>query len=194
LSTTLLTQTVVSGFLASAAIIVFLFRFAPRRARWPQIAAAAIFLDQASKWIVTGLVRDGAAQSYLGGVLRISCFTNYLQGFGAACPWLLSATLVGLIAAIRLYQMLLERPYVMSPATEAGLALLLAGVLALAVERAWAGYVVDFLQFGRHSAYVCNFADLQALGGLAVLFVRGLTVLPGLIQTELARAGAGGDH
>jgi lipoprotein signal peptidase len=187
----LLTQTIVSGLLASAIIVVFLLRFAPRHPRWPQIAAAAIFLDQISKWIVADLVRDGASHSYLGGTIEVGYFTNYLQGFGGTASWLLCATLVGVIAGIRLFQMLVERRYVMSGVTEAGLALVLGGVVAIAVERAWAGFVVDFLQIGPHSGYVYNFADFMALGGVLTLFVRGVAVLPGIVEREFAGADAG---
>jgi len=186
----LLAQTIISGALVSAVILGFLCRFSPRRARWPQIAAGVIFLDQGSKWVIAELFK-GAPHSYLGGRIQISYCTNFLQGFGATSPWLLCTTLVGLIGALRLYQMLVERRYVMSFATEAGLALMLGGVAIIAVERAWAGFVVDFLQLGAGSSYVCNFADLAALGGAVMLAVRGLSVLPKAIEEEAAAGDAG---
>lgn len=184
----LLTQTIVSGVLVSALILVFLYRFGARRARWPQITAGVIFLDQVSKWLVAGFFTDGATHEYLGGMLRVGYHTNFLQGFGSTSPFLLWTTLVGVVGCVRLYQMLDERRYAMSAATEAGLALILGGVAAIALERAWAGFVIDFLMFGSGSAYVFNFADLAALAGGAVLFVRGFIVLPGAIGEELAAA------
>lgn len=184
----LLTQTIVSGAVVSALILVFLCRFGPRRARWPQIAAGVIFLDQVSKWLVAQLVRDGATHEYLAGMLRIGYHTNFLQGFGSTSPFLLCTTLVGAVGCVRLYQMLNEQRYAMSAATEAGLALILGGVAAIALERAWAGFVIDFLMFGSSGSYVFNFADLAALAGGVVLFARGVAVLPEAIDEELAAA------
>ena len=201
-----LTQTIISGFLASAAMLAFLLRFGPRRPHWPQIVAAVIFLDQASKWIVARalatataanglavgqLAHNGPHHSYLGGAMEVGYYANYLQGFGGTSAWLLCATLVSAVASVRLYQMLAERGYRMSFATEGGLALVLGGVAALAAERACAGFVVDFLQFGARSNYVFNFADLVAFGGALILFVRAMIALPGLIERELAGAGGG---
>jgi lipoprotein signal peptidase len=187
----LLAQTIISGALVSAVILGFLCRFAPRRARWPQIAAGVIFLDQSSKWVIAELFK-GAPHSYLGGRIQIWYCTNFLQGFGATSPWLLCTTLVGVIGAVLLYQMLAERRYAMSFATEMGLALILGGVAIIAIERAWAGAVVDFLQLGAGSGYVCNFADLAALGGAMMLAVRGISVLPRAIEEEMVAGGADG--
>ncbi len=192
MSTGLLVQTVISGFLASAAIVAFLLRFAPGRPRWPHVACAAVVIDQGSKWVVTHLVHGGELHTYLGGAISIAQCANYRQGFGGASPWLLCATLVIVISGIRLYQMLLQWGYEMSLATEAGLALVLGGVMAAAVERMWAGRVVDFLSFGAHSSYVYNFADMAALGGMLLLFIRGAIALPGMIGRELAGAGVAG--
>lgn len=186
-----LTQAIISGFLASAAMLAFLLRFGPRRPHWPQIVAAVVFLDQASKWIVGQLAHNGPHQSYLGGAMEVGYYANHVQGFGGTSAWLLGATLVSAVASVRLYQMLAKRGYRMSFATEGGLALVLGGVAALAVERACAGFVVDFLQFGARSNYVFNFADLVAFGGALILFVRAMIALPGLIERELAGAGGG---
>ena len=191
MNASLLTQTIVSGVLVSAVIIAFLCLFAPRRAYWPHITAGVIFLDLGAKWTVGALVKGGATHSYLGGNLQVGYYTNYLQGFGATSPWLLCATLVGVIGSIRLYQMLVERRYRMSFFTEAGLAMVLGGVAAIAIERVWTGYVVDFLQLGVASDYVCNLADLTAFAGLVILCGRGLAVLPAAIEEELAAAAAG---
>jgi len=188
--TGLLIQTVVSGALVSALILGFLYRFGPRRACWPQVAAGVVFLDQATKWLVVELFADGAPQAYFGGRIQIGYHTNFLQGFGETSTWLLCATLVGAIGCVRLYQMLVERRYAMSCGAEVGLALLLGGVATVAAERAWAGFVIDCLQFGPHCNYVFNVADLAALAGCAILFVRGLIVLPGVIEQEHAAAGA----
>jgi lipoprotein signal peptidase len=185
-------QTVISGALVSAALFGFLYRFAPRRTHWPHVFAAVIFLDQGSKWLVAALVKGGAPHFYLGGAIGIGYYTNYLQGFGASSPWLLCATLVGVIGGIRLSQMLIERRYIMSSATETGLALLLAGVAVIAVERTFNGFVVDFIQFGRNAGYVWNFADLSAIAGSVILFLRGMAVLPAMLQAELSPVETGG--
>ena len=187
----LLTQTIISGALASIVIVAFLCRFAPRRSRWPQIAAGVVFLDQGSKWLVSELFKGGAHHSYLGGRVQVEYCTNFLQGFGATSPWLLCTTLVAVIGACRLYQMLLERRYLMSFATEASLALMLGGVASIAAERAWGGFVVDFLQLGAASAYVYNLADVAVLGGAFLLCARGVAVLPRAIEEELAAGSAG---
>jgi lipoprotein signal peptidase len=192
LSTGLLIQTIISGLLVSAAIAAFLLRFAPPRPRWPQLVCAVFVIDHGSKWIITHLVRGGELHTYLGGAVGIGHYTNYLQGFGRTSPWLLCATLVVIIAGIRLYQMLLERGYEMSWGTEAGLALVLGGVMAAACERMWSGRVVDFLSLGAQGSYVYNFADVAALGGMLLLFTRGAIALPGMIGRELAGAGAAG--
>lgn len=191
MNASLLTQTIVSGFLVSAVIIAFLCLFAPRRSRWPHITAGIILLDFGAKWLVGALVKGGTPHSYLSGSIQIGYYTNYLQGFGATSPWLLCATLVGVIGCIRLYQMLAERQYRMSSFTEAGLAMMLGGVIAIAIERSWTGFVVDFLQLGVASDYVCNVADLAAFAGLVTLCVRGFSVLPAALEQELASAAAG---
>jgi len=188
----LLVQTIISGALVSATLFGFLYRFAPRRAHWPQVFAAVIFLDQGSKWLVAELVKGGAPHFYLGGALGVGYYTNFLQGFGTTSSWLLCATLVGVIGGIRLSQMLIERRYLMSSVTETGLALLLGGVAVIAVERTFNGFVVDFIQFGRNASYVWNFADLSAIAGIVILFLRGMTVLPAMVQAELAPARTGG--
>lgn len=188
----LLAQTIASGALACAVILGFLYRFAPRRARWPQIAAGVVFLDQASKWLVVGSVKGGPAHSFLGGAMHVGYYTNYLQGFGATSPSILCMTLVGVVGGIRLFQMLLERRYLMSATAEIALALMLGGLATIAVERACTGFVVDFLEFGPHSAYVYNFADLAVLAGGLTLCLRGITVLPRAVEEELAGTGADG--
>jgi lipoprotein signal peptidase len=188
----LLTQTIISGALVSAALLAFLYRFAPRRACWPQVFAAVIFLDQGSKWLVAELVKGGAPHYYLGGALGIGYYTNFLQGFGTTSPWLLCLTLVGVIGGFRLSRMLAERHYLMSGVAEMGLGLLLGGVAIIAVERAFNGFIVDFIQFGRNADCVWNFADLAAIAGMLILFIRGLTVLPAMVQDELSTAGTGG--
>jgi len=192
----LLLQTIVAGVLVSAVISGFLVCFGRyaacgRRRRWPQIVAAVILLDQGSKWLVAETVRHGAACSYLGGAIQIGRYTNFLQGFGATSSWLLGGTLIGIVGAIRLWQMLRERGYVMSGAAEAGLALMLGGVATIAAERAWSGCVVDFLQFGANGQYVYNFADLAVFAGGFILCARGMIALPRAIEEEMAVANAG---
>ncbi|UCH35448.1 MAG: signal peptidase II [Armatimonadota bacterium] len=186
----LLAQTVISGALVSACILVFLLRFSRRRSRWPQAVAAVIFLDQASRWVVAELMPPGAAHSYLGGRIEVAYHANHLQGFGATSWWLLYVTLVGVIASIRLYQMLLERRYVMSFATELGLGMILGGVATIAMARATNGFVVDFLRFGPSFSYVYNFADLAAIAGAVILLARGISILPSVVGQEMAPARA----
>jgi len=190
-----LVQTVISGALVSAAMLGFLCRFAPRRARWPQVAAGVIFLDQGSKWMIAELIKGHGAHAYLGGKIQISYCTNAVQGFGGTSAWLLCTTLVGMIGALRLYQMLAERRYVMSSSVEVGVALMLGGLAIIAAERALTGFVVDFLTVGAAPDYACNVADLAVLAGATILCVRAAVALPGAVSDELAaaRAGEGAD-
>ncbi len=71
-----------------------------------------------------------------------------------------------------LYERLLKRGYRMSTIAELALAMMVGGYLAILLDRVRLGFVVDFLEFGRASAFVYNVADLAVFAALALLVVR----------------------
>jgi len=74
----------------------------------------------------------------------------------------------------------------MSHLAELGCALMIGGYTAILMDRVRLGFVVDFLEFGRASAFVYNLADLAVFVALALLAARGLQYL-GEVRQSRAR-------
>ena len=110
--------------------------------------------------------------SLLGGWLQIRYAQNWEQGFGGSVPYLLVTTAVCVAALYFLYERLLKARYRMSPLAEAAVALMVGGYAGILLDRVRLGFVVDFLEFGRASAFVYNIADLAVFLALALLITR----------------------
>ena len=163
-------QAVVAAVLLIGVLTLYLLRFA-RSWRWVAIALLVCVLDQAAK----ALVSPGLGQhrrSLLGGWLQIRYAQNWEQGFGGNVPYLLLTTAVCVAALYFLYERLLKARYRMSPLAEAAVALMVGGYAGILLDRVRLGFVVDFLEFGRASAFVYNIADLAIFLALALLIAR----------------------
>lgn len=163
-------QAVVAAVLLIGMLTLYLIRFA-RSWRWVAIALLVCVLDQAAK----ALVSPGLGQrrmSLLGGWLQIRYAQNWEQGFGGSVPYLLVTTAVCVAALYFLYERLLKARYRMSPLAEAAVALMVGGYAGILLDRVRLGFVVDFLEFGRASAFVYNIADLAVFLALALLITR----------------------
>ena len=163
-------QAVVAAVLLIGVLTLYLLRFA-RSWRWVAIALLVCVLDQAAK----ALVSPGPGQrrmSLLGGWLQIRYAQNWEQGFGGNISYLLVTTAICVAALYFLYERLLKARYRMSPLAEAAVALMVGGYAGILLDRVRLGFVVDFLEFGRASAFVYNIADLAVFLALALLIAR----------------------
>jgi len=163
-------EAVVAAVLLIGVLTLYLLRFA-RSWRWVAIALLVCVLDQAAK----ALVSPGPGQrrmSLLGGWLQIRYAQNWEQGFGGNVPYLVLTTALCVAALYFLYERLLKARYRMSPLAEAAVALMVGGYAGILLDRVRLGFVVDFLEFGRASAFVYNIADLAVFLALALLIAR----------------------
>jgi signal peptidase II len=163
-------QAVVAAVLLIGVLVLYLLRFA-RSWRWLAVAVLVCVLDQAAKAVVSPATQDHRL-SLLNGWLRISYSQNREQGFGGSFPYLLVTTVICVAALYILYERLLKARYRMSPLAELAVALMIGGYLGILLDRVRLGFVVDFLEFGRASAFVYNIADLAVFLALALLIAR----------------------
>ncbi len=164
-------QAVVAAVLLIGVLVLYLLRFA-RSWRWVAVALFVCVLDQAAKVVVSPDISQRRL-SFLNGWLRIAYTQNWEQGFGGSYSYLLATTLVCIAALYYLYERLLKARYRMSPLAETAAALMIGGYLGILLDRVRLGFVVDFLEFGRASAFVYNIADLAVFLALALLIARG---------------------
>ena len=183
-------ETAVSGVLVSAAIAIFLARFG-KTAVWAPAALAAVALDQASKAGISAVLAHSTGMG--ANLVQLDFTRNYTQGFGASVPGLLLPVLAALAACSVLYQWLRETRFSMSRWSQVALALVVAGIASIAVDRFRLGYTPDFIAFAGGS-FLYNVADLAAIVGCAMLCCRALSLglLALLSRTgPLRRAAAG---
>jgi signal peptidase II len=163
-------QAIVAAVLLIGVLALYLLRFA-RSWRWVAVAVLVCVLDQAAKAAIAPRP-DHHRLSFLGGWLRITYTQNWEQGFGANVPHLLAITAVCVAALYLLYERLLKARYRMSPLAELAVALMVGGYMGILLDRVRLGFVVDFLEFGRASAFVYNISDLAVFLALALLLAR----------------------
>ncbi len=164
-------QAVIAAVLLVGVLILYLMRFA-RSPRWLAVILLVCVLDQAAK-VVVSPANGQHRLSFLNGWLRISYLQNHEQGFGGDVSYLLVTTAVCVAALYLLYERLLKARYRMSPLAELAVALMIGGYLGILLDRVRLGFVVDFIEFGRASAFVYNIADLAVFLALALLIARG---------------------
>jgi signal peptidase II len=170
-----LAQAVISAVLLVGMLLLYLRRFAAPR-RWVAVAVAVCAVDQAAKFVLP-LVLKQHRPTLLGGYLRLSYTENREQGFGGTFSYLLLITAVCVSAMFFLYAKLSKTSYRMSTLAELGCALMIGGYLGILLDRVRLGFVVDFLEFGRASAFVYNLADLAVFLAVALLAARALQCL-----------------
>ncbi len=191
LTTSGLVQAVLSAALLVGMLLLYLHRFAAPR-RWVLVAVGVCVLDQAAKVVMLGGLRQHH-YSLLGGLLRVSYAENWEQGFGGSFSYLFIVTAVCVIAMFFLYAKLSKTGYRMSMLAEVGCALMIGGYLGILMDRIRLGFVVDFLEFGRASAFVYNIADLAVFLAIALLAARALQFMAELrgrrvrLQDEVLR-------
>ncbi len=165
-------QAAVAAVLLIGVLALYLLRFA-RSWRWVAVALLVCVLDQAAKAAISP--KGGQHRvSFLGGWLRVAYTENWEQGFGGNVPYLLATTVLCVAALYLLYERLLRARYRMSPLAEIAVALMVGGYMGILLDRVRLGFVVDFLEFGRASAFVYNVADLAVFLALALLLARAV--------------------
>jgi signal peptidase II len=181
LSSPSVAQAIISAILLIGVLSLYLLRFA-RSWRWITVALLVCVLDQAAKAVVSPHLQYHRL-ALLNGWMRITYAQNWEQGFGGNGPYLLLTTALCVAALYLLYERLLKARYRMSPLAELAVALMVGGYLGILLDRVRLGFVVDFLEFGRASAFVYNIADLAVFVALALLVARGLQY----VRLSLAR-------
>ena len=134
---------------------------------WLWIAAAIVLLDQASKWVVLGVMRPGEVRyvtPFWNWVLTFNpgAAFSFLAGTGGWQRWFFLAIALGASAWLA---WLLAKPV----RSLEGLAysLILGGALGNAFDRAVRGSVIDYLDFHLHGWHwpAFNIADMAIVGG-----------------------------
>lgn len=171
------TQAILSALLLAAILVLYLHRFAQAQ-RWLPIALGVCLLDQVMKVYVIANHLDTRHLSLFRGAIRITYLRNREQGFGGDISYLLFLTALCVAALLFLYYRLDRMNYRMSQLAEVGFAIMIGGYLGILLDRILLGSVIDFIEFGRHSPFVYNLADLAiilAMGLLSLRVVRFLT-------------------
>lgn len=174
-------QSVVGALLVLAALAGYLLKFS-RNHLWLAVAAAVLAADQATKRAIEHAPINPDGVPLFGSVVRLSYLENHGLGFGSNfCDTLLAVACLALLTLV-LYARLSGLGYRMSAASEVAGGLLVGSLLAVAVDRAFLGYVVDFILIG-NSQYVYNVADLAGMAAGIVTAAR-----LGQLAVEHARA------
>lgn len=169
-------QAVVSAILLVGVIVMYLCRFAQAR-RWLPLALAVCLIDQVFKVYVIAHHCDLRHLSLCRGAIQITYFQNYEQGFGGGLSYLLFVTALCVLALLFVYYRLDQANYRMSRLAEIGFGIMIGGYLGILLDRILLGGVIDFLEFGRNSAFVYNLADLAVIAGLGLLALRVIRFL-----------------
>lgn len=137
----------------------------PRDSWFLLLAAAAVALDQLSKWFIRVQLDRGDAWDVVP-FLKIVHITNSGAAFGIlqdAGPLLVVTSVMGM-AAIFVF---LFNPGFAHPLMRAGLALMLGGAIGNLIDRVANGKVVDFLKVPHWPAF--NLADSAITIGVLLL-------------------------
>ena len=164
-------QAIASAILLAGVLVLYLYRFA-RAQRWLPIALAVCLADQVVKVYVISNHLNHRALSLFHGAVRISYLRNREQGFGGSLSYLLLLTALCVLALLFLYYRLERMNYRMSRLAEVGFAIMIGGYLGILIDRLLLGSVIDFIEFGRHSAFVYNLADLAVILAMGLLCLR----------------------
>lgn len=149
--------------------------FIPPR-RWRATTAALLFAlvlatDQATKVIVRAAVRAGfVARDLIPGVveLRFAANTGAAFSLGEGFGWAFVLLAVAVTCFCAWY---LRRAPLISKLEVVGLALVAAGAVGNAVDRAVFGYVTDFIATQFIDFPIFNIADIGITCGAAIAFI-----------------------
>jgi len=176
-------QAIVSAILLVGIIVMYLCRFAQAR-RWLPLALAVCLVDQVFKVYVIANHCDRRHLSLCHGAIKITYFQNYEQGFGGGLSYLFFLTAVCVLALLFVYYRLDRTSYRMSRLAEVGFGIMIGGYLGILLDRILLGGVIDFLEFGRNSAFVYNLADFAVIAGLGLLALRAIKFLTEPIEWD----------
>ncbi len=136
---------------------------------WLLLAAAAVGLDQFTKWLVVTYLRPVGDLPLWKGVLHLTYVENRGAAFGmlSGRRWIFMIFSWIAIAAV-LFFLIWYRRYT-TPLLGVALAMILGGGVGNMIDRAWQGYVVDFINVECIHFAVFNGADSFVCIGGALL-------------------------
>ena len=143
----------------------------PSRLRWLWLSMAVIVTDQIAKYVVNSALAPYEAIpitpfARLVLVYNSGIFRGWLAFAGNEQRWPLV-----LMAAVMAGVLLISMVRSDSPYRMAGMALVLAGAVSNAIDRAMLSHVIDFMQvsYDGWSTAVFNIADLAIFAGIALI-------------------------
>jgi signal peptidase II len=138
------------------------------------VAAAALFLDQLSKWWVLGALQRAGSTLILPGPVDLTLVFNRSNAFGLVpvtgeiTRWGLAA--VSLVVAALLAFGVVRRST--SQLNAIGIGFIIAGAIGNALDRVRFGAVIDFFNASKLGfVWVFNIADLSIDAGIALLLL-----------------------
>lgn len=164
--------------------------------RWLWLSAAVLLLDQASKWLVLGMLQPYETVELVPNLNLTLAFNtgaafSFLAQAGGWQRWVLAGAAV--VVTVILARWLLRLP-AREKTLAAGLALIIGGAVGNLIDRVWFGHVVDFIQvylpgipftiFNPWPAF--NVADSAITVGVVLLLVHSI-----FAQEEPAGGSAG---
>lgn len=135
------------------------------------IAAAAVFLDQITKFLVVQNISEGASVEGIRGVFRLTYIENKGAAFGILSEhrWVFMILSVIAIAAI-LFYLWREKPE--SILARLALGMILGGGIGNMIDRVLRGAVIDFVDVELiHFPYIFNVADAFVCVGCVLLIL-----------------------
>ncbi|MEM9810207.1 MAG: signal peptidase II [Pseudomonadota bacterium] len=137
------------------------------------LAALTIVLDQLTKlWVLHGIAlpQRPLGRIEISGIFDLTYTENRGVSFGLLAGGLVSRIGLSLVALIVSGFIIRWLSTVTRPVTAWGAGLILGGAVGNLIDRAFYGYVVDFLDFsGLHFPYIFNVADAAINIGVALL-------------------------
>ncbi len=164
--------------------------------RWLWLSAAVVLLDQASKWLVLGMLQPYETVALVPNLNLTLAFNtgaafSFLAQAGGWQRWVLAGAAV--VVTVILAGWLLRLP-TREKTLAAALALIIGGAVGNLIDRVWFGHVVDFIQvylpgiplaiFNPWPAF--NVADSAITVGVVLLLVHSI-----FAQEEPAGGSAG---
>lgn len=129
------------------------------------LAGLVLALDQVTKFLVRDRLVENESTPILTGVFHFTFVKNTGAAFGIFSQWQTLLLVLGVIAVLVLVYYLL-RLGARAAWLQVGLGLALGGVAGNLVDRAFVGFVTDFLDFRFWPAF--NIADMAIVSGVII--------------------------